>query len=385
MSCDDRQVENSVGFTEPVSSIIPPLPSTCDENATDDSDCTSECSSEGTSGSSDVSDSASEGSDDEPEATTPTVPEDDYHEDVELMLCAEPLERLELMSLDPAHYLKIIETYTKTRDGREIYLPYLFNFLISRPDGRLRLKFKLTDDGAWHEVGYDGGNFSEDDVYKAFADKVKSLMSRPNVANERDQFMQNLINPDIVLPKIVAPESPIAPSEKKVQLGVVPPSQGNQLLISKVDRFLGRTRPEALPPKIPEPLIDIAKSRPGPNDDVPDVEPLADEEPGPASVPSAPEEPAEPDWEVGIQQIVTEVTPVTTVNPVTPARDNSLLTSAVLQYCPSGERESLSRLLEIASGRTDYSRSILELLPTLSKGGQLLLTNYLQYTSAPAL
>src|SRR3989344_6368557 len=66
---------------------------------------------------------------------------DDVHEQVLDLLHAPPLDALELISSDPEYYLNIVNTYSKTEDGKDIYLPDLLNLLARRDNyGRLTIK-----------------------------------------------------------------------------------------------------------------------------------------------------------------------------------------------------------------------------------------------------
>lgn len=103
------------------------------------------------------------------------------HDDVDLLLECTQLEALELMTEDPGYYLKLVENYKTRRDGTTVHLPYELNTNINhRSDGRLIIQFKLDRNGRWYEVGYDGADgFTDEDVYRAFTEKVKFLIKYP--------------------------------------------------------------------------------------------------------------------------------------------------------------------------------------------------------------
>jgi hypothetical protein len=130
-------------------------------------------------------------------------------------------ERMELIASDPKMYLDIIQNYKKMPDDKEVYLPDLFNILVNREgDGRLKVKFKMSDDTQWYDVGYEGGSFTDQDVYKLFTDKVTNIIKHP--PPDRRAMLENTLLPG---------GRPAPPMR----------SQGNQSKLTKIDRFLGRT------------------------------------------------------------------------------------------------------------------------------------------------
>jgi len=176
---------------------------------------------------SDESDDGSDGSDDSDAGSEDSEeePKIDYnseaiHEEIECMLSGSNQDIMELIATDPKYYLDLVQNYTKTRDGRDIYLPDLFNILINRSSGRLTIKFKMSDNGQWYEIGFSGGEFNDDAVYKAFTEKVESLIKCPP-----------------------PPRSEVLAETLKPSVHEAPPmiNQGNQYKLTKIDRFLGRT------------------------------------------------------------------------------------------------------------------------------------------------
>ena len=154
------------------------------------------------------------------ETNTVDYTSEEIHDEVECMLAGDNKEIIELISTDPKYYLGIVENYKNMRDGKEIYLPDLFNVIISKSDTAMNIKFKMSDNSQWHEVGFNGGEFVEDDVYKAFTEKVNHVIKHPPMS--RRAFLEETMQPNIDRP---------------------PPmiNQGNQNKLSKIDRFLGRT------------------------------------------------------------------------------------------------------------------------------------------------
>jgi hypothetical protein len=160
-----------------------------------------------------------------PQSPNPVTTDIDYlsndiHEEVECMLAGDNEDIIELISTDPKYYLGIIENYKQMRDGKEIYLPDLFNILVSKNETSMHIKFKMSDNSQWHEVGYNGGEFSEEEVYKCFTEKVNHVIKNPPMS--RRAFLEDTMAATVDRP---------------------PPmiNQGNQNKLSKIDRFLGRT------------------------------------------------------------------------------------------------------------------------------------------------
>ena len=212
-------------------------------------------------------------SDNENETTSSPSPSvdyssDDIHDEVECMLAGNNEEIIELISTDPKYYLGIIENYKNMRDGKEIYLPDLFNVLVSRSDTSMNIKFKMSDNSQWHEVGFNGGDFDETEVYNSFTVKVKHLLKNPPIS--RRAFLEDTMQPTVNRPPPMV-------------------NQGNQNKLSKIDRFLGRTEHafdstctiSSQKPLSPDPLIEHqvnALGEPmrlpgGTNENTPDVKP----------------------------------------------------------------------------------------------------------------
>jgi hypothetical protein len=78
----------------------------------------------------------------------------------------------------------------------------------------------MSDDTQWYEIGFNGGEFNDRAVYKAFSDKVNTLIRNP--PSSRRDFLNDTMRPEV----------------KEVQTVV---NQGNQYNLTKIDRFLGRT------------------------------------------------------------------------------------------------------------------------------------------------
>ena len=154
----------------------------------------------------------------EDEATNYSAPS--VHEEIEMLLLADNNERMELIATDPKFYLDLVQHYSKTASGQEIYLPDLFNIIVSRTGGQLKIKFKMSDNTQWYEVGYDGDSFNDNDVYKAFTEKIETLIRNP--PPDRRDVLADTTKPHVSVP------TPMV-------------SQGNQSKLTKIDRFLGRT------------------------------------------------------------------------------------------------------------------------------------------------
>lgn len=176
---------------------------------------------------------------------------DRIHEEVEEMLTATGPEIMELISLDPKYYLNIVQNYKKMRNGKDIYLPDLFNILVRRDNDKLKIKFKLTDNSNWHEVGYDGDTFCDDDVYQAFSDKVTWALKRP-LGNYR-AVIEETMKDGSGKPSGEPETTSFVASENRVDEPKVEPKpkvivgQGDQNKLTKIDRYLGRSPRENEP------------------------------------------------------------------------------------------------------------------------------------------
>jgi hypothetical protein len=179
---------------------------------------------------------------------------DVVHDEVELLLNCDGKEIMELIASDPKYYLDIVSRYIKTRSGEEICLPYLFNITIVKSSSEFRIKFKFSDNGSWNEVGFSGGQFEEEEVYKAFTKKVNYLIDKP--LDYHRSIIDDTLNCDMFAPRVQVVENnesietiesnetnetKIAEttqnSEQRITQIV---SQGDQTKLTKIDRFLKR-------------------------------------------------------------------------------------------------------------------------------------------------
>ena len=180
-----------------------------------------------------------------------------------------------MFAIEPEYYINLVNNYKCTRNGEEIYLPNLLNIKTSRTKGKFVIKFRLNDNDRWEEVGYDGNCFTDDDVYSAFSHKVALLLRRPRRGDSRAHLNTELTpdaettamhsaikgstNPTVPrkttnerqnVEKKVSCEETDAKTiqssqveglvKKKADLQVIPPSQGRQDKITKIDRYLGK-------------------------------------------------------------------------------------------------------------------------------------------------
>ena len=129
------------------------------------------------------------------------------HEDVQLLLQCDTLEALELIAENPKYYLNLIMNYTTSESGESIYLPYLLNVKCQREQGRLIIKFKLSPNSRWYEVGYTDGD--DEQTYAAFTKKVEELIKYP--PPERGHLIEQALGiekmPEAPLESIEIPES----------------------------------------------------------------------------------------------------------------------------------------------------------------------------------
>ncbi len=137
------------------------------------------------------------------------------HEEVQILLSGAQEninDVFELFASNPEYYLNLINTYNKTKNGEEIYLPDLFNLRSYRNKGKLIIKFKLNDNDKWQEIGYNSNKYTDEDVYQSFSDKVISLISHPE--NNRKHLNYELENNNSI--------------------------EQNSYYISKIDKYFGK-------------------------------------------------------------------------------------------------------------------------------------------------
>lgn len=186
----------------------------------------------------------------------------------------------ELIASDPKYFIDLIYNY-KEHNGQPIDLPYLFNIKRVRDRGRLIIKFKFGDDDRWEEVGYESFDFSDEDVYHAFSQKVELMLRRPKRRAPREHLVAEMGNG---APTTTAPVSKQAPTQaptqapkqspkqapkqapqqavKQDETVSAAPSQGNQSTLSKVDRYnianglMSAPVSMAMPPPPPNQSID---------------------------------------------------------------------------------------------------------------------------------
>jgi hypothetical protein len=276
-----------------------------------------------------------------------------------------------LIASDPSYYLNIVSNYNKTRDGRDIYLQDLCNILITKNSSEYRIKFKLTDNGQWYEVGYCGDSFTEEDVHDAFCKKVTYALSRPSNAH-RIMINNSLLDNG----------SPSSSAEDEV----VPP--GSVMSYSKIDKFMNR---QPQPVKVKETPVSVPVPLP-----VPVV-------PGP----SAAQDSAEADrrqqvlndaFQDLIKQraiplpptgstetvnsdivIPTEPRPVptTVVGNKEPSNVNNLTLELLAVICPAERKEAYLKLVELLTSQDPFILGLIELLPKLNAGQRMLVISFL--------
>ena len=117
---------------------------------------------------------------------------DDVHEDVDMLLDATGEDVMELFSTDPEYYLDIVQHYKFRKDGSEIYPSDAFNILVERkgPNNNLHVQFKLSRHTQWYQVGY-FGDYTDQDVYKAFSEKVHYALLNPMSTRQLIEMTQH--------------------------------------------------------------------------------------------------------------------------------------------------------------------------------------------------
>ncbi len=311
------------------------------------------------------------GTEEETEEPTATQCVTDYtsqniHDEVELLLLANNTERMELIASAPKLYLDIVQNYNKMPDGKTVYLPDLFNIIVSRESGRLKIKFKMSDDTQWYDVGYEGGSFQDEDVYKAFTEKVNMVIRHP--PPDRRAMLQNTLLPG------GKPPAPIV-------------NQGNQSKLTKIDRFFGRTSHAF------DVDVDVDTNVEGAN--TADRYRRSTEE----------RQPAAPCREPTVRSVVACPEPFSVKHHIEPElKTNDFLNTVVdsyktqlkerlkekLQYntcsmfqqlvplCPKSCKDEFSNLVALLSNDSQFVSKTLDVLPQLPPGKQHILLSFLQ-------
>jgi len=265
----------------------------------------------------------------------------EIHEEVECLLSGDQIEILQLIATDPEYYLGIVQNYNRTRDGREIYLSDLFNIIITRSGGSLSIKFKLSDNTQWYDVGFSGGEFDDEAVYKAFSEKVEMLVKNPPPS--RREFLNSTMQPEVKeAPPMV--------------------SQGNQYKLSKIDRFLGRTDHDG------PTNIEIRKSE---FVEHPDIRSQSDVKPSPQK-------------EVASDAMIDNVVKSYKEQLKARLRDLPNSNSTVvngrfpqLSQCPETKRGDYSKLLSLINNNSPFVKDLIDSLVTSTTGQRLLITDFL--------
>jgi hypothetical protein len=167
---------------------------------------------------------------------------DKEHDDVELLLEGTSNEIMEVISGEPDYYIPLVESYRKMRDGRDIYLPDLFNIIVERnKDSRRiqKIKFKMGDNEPWNEVGYSEDKYSDQDTYSAFSEKVANLLRYPVTQSRRRAAIQDTM---LDSGEPGASANDFLPDARCEGFG-----QGNQNVVTKIDRFMGRAQRQETP------------------------------------------------------------------------------------------------------------------------------------------
>lgn len=315
---------------------------------------------------------------------------DEVHDEVELLLEGTNPEIIELISTDPKRYIDIVENYKKMRDGRDIYLSDLFNILVRREHGQLRIKFKMSDNTQWYEVGYDGDIFTDDDVYKAFTKKVEELRKNPPPA--RHAQLQDTMKTEMATPK-------------------APVSQGNQNKLTKIDRFLGRVDPTdtAVAPVVGA-VAEVQAV-----ESVESVGSVGPYGPGGLGQPVAASSADVSPVQTRIPAVNANQAPVAQAGSITQAEQNAMLDSAVQAYtkqlservrliappsassassassddlyqslqalaplCPESMREAYTSLIDVVTSKDPFISGLVTLFPRASDAQQSFLLSFLR-------
>jgi len=298
---------------------------------------------------------------------------DSVHDDVDLILNCSGPDIIELIASDPSYYLNIVSNYNKTRDGRDIYLQDLCNILITKNSSEYRIKFKLTDNGQWYEVGYCGDSFTEEDVHDAFCKKVTYALSRP--ANAHRAMINN---------SLLDNGSPSTSAEDEV----APP--GSVMSYSKIDKFMNR-----LPKIQPQPVKVNAEVKVNKATEPPVSVPVVPAQDSAESdrrqqvlndafqdlikqraIPLPPTGSTEADSNIVIP---TEPRPVPTavIGNNESSNVNNLTLELLAVICPAERKEAYLKLVELLTSQDPFILGLIELLPKLNAGQRMLVISFL--------
>jgi hypothetical protein len=266
---------------------------------------------------------------------------DQVHDDVELILNSSGPEIIELIASDPKYYLNIVSHYNKTRDGRDVYLQDLCNVLIIKNPLEYRIKFKLTDNSNWYEVGYCGDSFTEEEVHEAFIKKVEYALSRPST-EYRKMILDTLL-----------PSDSSSPVDDNVNI-----APGSVLAYSKMDRFMKRAPEQKTFPN--EPFV-------------PDTSTPAEVvKTTPASIPVSVSVPSVP------------VSVPVSVPKCQDASEDICKRSLVLteldvlkMVCPEDLKDDFTRLVKLLNISDVFTETLISTLPKLSSGQRVLVIDFL--------
>jgi hypothetical protein len=254
---------------------------------------------------------------------------------------------MELVATDPEHYLDIVQNYTHMRDGRKIYLPDLFNIIVNRMGGRLSIKFKMSDNTQWHEIGFNGGNFDDQAVYKAFSEKVTTLIRNPTIS--RRDFLSDTMRPEVkAAPAMV--------------------NQGNQYALNKIDRFLGRTV-HAIGE--PSEVNTSQQQKPAPVDVI--VNTPQQQKPAPVDKVTS-HVLSDPMLDVVIQSYKGQLRARLDG---TSASEESVTGLPRPTDCPTDKQADYVKLLSLINSQSQFVKDLVESLPRSTAGQRLLVTDFL--------
>lgn len=276
---------------------------------------------------------------------------DQVHDDVELILNSSGPEIIELIASDPKYYLNIVSHYNKTRDGRDVYLQDLCNVIIIKNPLEYRIKFKLTDNSNWYEVGYCGDSFTEEEVHKAFIKKVEYALSRPST-EYRKMILDTLL-----------PSDSSAPVDDNVNI-----APGSVLAYSKMDRFMKRAPEQKTFPN--EPFAPDTSSLSLSSEQV--MPSAAVVKTTPASVPVP----------VPTTNANVKVNDIN-ANANAASADNSKRSHVLTEFdvlkmvCPDDLKDDFTRLVKLLNISDVFTESLISTLPKLSSGQRILVIDFL--------
>ena len=288
---------------------------------------------------------------------------DQVHDDVDLILNSSGPDIIELIASEPKYYLNIVSHYNKTRDGRDIYLQDLCNVLIIKNPLEYRIKFKITDNSNWYEVGYCGDSFTEEEVHEAFIKKVEYALSRPS-----NEYRKMIID-------TLQPSDSSSPVDDNVNI-----APGSVLAYSKMDRFMKRAPEQKTFP------TDSSSTEVIPSSTAPPAiisVPIKGQDSVNANVNANVNSNANVNANANANVNVNVNAPSSTATPTPVSADRNKRSPVLTEFdvlkmvCPEDLKDDFTRLVKMLNISDVFTETLISTLPKLSAGQRILVIDFL--------